>query len=605
MSRRKPIKKAAKLTKRQYAQAMVKVAQTTYQAAPIAVVTQLTGSLITAILPIVTTYFAALTTTALADAYAGKEGAASHVLEYVAITAALGVTLTAWNSLESYVTTMMRYKVEAKMTDRMYEHFHAIDFWHYDDKETVDLYDKAQQFARFFPYVFDSLSRIITQFISMIAGLIALIFLSWWLGLIALVAILPGIYLQLKLSRAQTVHWSNNVEIRRKQNMIEWQILQPRFMAELRLYGVVRYLLDMRIQLRNTDEKKRIEFERPYMGKKLLADILEAGAEVASLIWAATQIINRQQPVGQFIYVQQIVSRAIAGASQLVGSISSIDQDVANLFDYQRFMDLPEQSTDKIALRRQPGSIRIEHVSFHYPQVETLVLQDITLTVSKGDHVAIVGENGAGKSTLIKLITGLYEPTQGVVLLDDTPLDNISIASWHRYLAVLQQDYISYGFATAKDNVYYGDTTQPFDEKRFNDALKKAEAKSFVSKLPKGADSFIDPWMEDAEGNSGINLSGGQWQRLALARNFYRDSPIIILDEPTSAIDALAESRIFNQLFTNRTQTIITISHRLTTVMKADVVFMLKDGRLVEQGTATELIAKNGEFARMFESQIK
>ncbi len=584
---------------------MFKVAQTTYQAAPLAVITQLVGALITAILPIVITYFAALTTTALAEAYAGKEGAGAQVLEYVAITAGLGVIMTAWSSLESYVTTMMRYKVEARMTDRMYEHFHAIDFWHYDSKETADLYDKAQQFARFFPYVFNSLSRIITQFISMIAGLIALILLSWWLGLIALVAILPGIYLQLKLSRAQTMHWSNNVETRRKQNMIEWQVLQPRFMAELRLYGVVRHLLDMRIGLRNKDEQTRIEFERSYIGKKLLADILEAGAEIAALVWVALQIINRQQPVGQFIYVQQIVSRAISGASQLVGSISSIDQDIANLFDYQRFMDLPEQSLNKKALVSQPDTIELKGVSFHYPQQKTLVLRNVSLAIKKGQHVAIVGENGAGKSTLIKLITGLYEPTKGTILLDTMPLSDVAIASWHNYLGVLQQDYISYGFATARDNVYYGDTAHPFDQVRYDEAVKNAEAKGFIGKLPRGADSYVDPWIEDSDGNSGVNLSGGQWQRLALARNFYRDSPIIILDEPTSAIDALAESRIFKQLFANRKHTIITISHRLTTVMKADVVYMLKDGQLVEQGTARELIEKNGEFARMFESQIK
>lgn len=605
MPRRKSTKKSSTLTKRQYAHAMFKVAQTTYQAAPLAVITQLVGALITAILPIVITYFAALTTTALAEAYAGKEGAGAQVLEYVAITAGLGVIMTAWSSLESYVTTMMRYKVEARMTDRMYEHFHAIDFWHYDSKETADLYDKAQQFARFFPYVFNSLSRIITQFISMIAGLIALILLSWWLGLIALVAILPGIYLQLKLSRAQTMHWSNNVETRRKQNMIEWQVLQPRFMAELRLYGVVRHLLDMRIGLRNKDEQTRIEFERSYIGKKLLADILEAGAEIAALVWVALQIINRQQPVGQFIYVQQIVSRAISGASQLVGSISSIDQDIANLFDYQRFMDLPEQSLNKKALVSQPDTIELKGVSFHYPQQKTLVLRNVSLAIKKGQHVAIVGENGAGKSTLIKLITGLYEPTKGTILLDTMPLSDVAIASWHNYLGVLQQDYISYGFATARDNVYYGDTAHPFDQVRYDEAVKNAEAKGFIGKLPRGADSYVDPWIEDSDGNSGVNLSGGQWQRLALARNFYRDSPIIILDEPTSAIDALAESRIFKQLFANRKHTIITISHRLTTVMKADVVYMLKDGQLVEQGTARELIEKNGEFARMFESQIK
>jgi ATP-binding cassette subfamily B protein/ATP-binding cassette subfamily C protein len=386
--------------------------------------------------------------------------------------------------------------------------------------------------------------------------------------------------------------------------MIEWQILQPRFMAELRLYGIVRYLLNMRVELRDKDEKARIEFERKYIGKKLAADVLEAAAEVTTLFWIAIQVINRLQPIGQFLYVQQIVSRTMTGVSGLVNTLSSIDEDIANLFDYNEFMALPAQSVGKESLQSVPRTIAVDNVSFHYPANEKLVLRDVSFSIAAGQHVAIVGENGAGKSTLIKLLTGLYEPTKGAIKLDHISLNNVKISSWHKYLGVLQQDYIAYGFATAKDNVYYGDTSKGFDSKRFDAALDKAEARSFLKKLPKGVDSYVNPWMEDADGNAGTDLSGGQWQRLALARNFYRDSPVIILDEPTSAIDALAESRIFKHLFGEKNKTIITISHRLTTIDKADVVFMMKDGQLVEQGTAKELITKRGEFYTMFESQI-
>ena len=604
MPRKKPTKQERKLTTREYAVAVVRVAQTTYRAAPLAIIVQVTGSIITAVLPIVTTYFAALTTTALAEAYAGDEMAGERALVYVAVTAILGVVMTGWQSLENYVSQLMRYRVEAAMSDRMYEHFHEIDFWRYDDKKTADMYDKAQQFARFFPYVFDRLAQILTQFITMIAGLVALIWVSWWLGLIVLAAVIPGIMIQFRLSRASTKHWKKNVETRRSQGMIEWQILQPRFMAELRLYGIVRYLLDMRIRLRDKDEKTRIEFERKYIGKKLGADVLEAAAEVTALFWTAIQIAQHLQPIGQFLYVQQIVSRTLGGVNGLVNTLSSIDEDIANLFDYNEFMALPAQSAGKPKLRGVPEIVTIDNVSFHYPANDTLVLRNVSFAIKRGQHVAIVGENGAGKSTLIKIITGLYAPTSGTVLLGTARLDDIDVASWHKQLGVLQQDYISYGFATAKDNVYFGDTSNTFSQERFDAALNKAEAGSFLKKLPRGVDSYVNPWMEDNEGNAGTDLSGGQWQRLALARNFYRDSPVIILDEPTSAIDALAEARIFKHLFNEKDKTIITISHRLTTIQKADMVFMMKDGKLVERGTAKELIAKKGEFYTMFESQI-
>lgn len=604
MPHRKPVKNEKKLTTKQFLVAMWRVAVTTYEAAPLAIIVQVIGSFVTAILPIVTTYFAALTTTALAEAYAGDQEAGGRALTYVFVTAGLGVALTGWSSLSNYVSQLMRYKVEAAMTDRMYEHFLNLDFWRYDDKDTADKYDKAQQFARFFPYVFERLTNIITYGITMIAGVTALIIVSWWLGVIALAAIVPGLIIQLRLSKASTKHWKDNVETRRTQGMIEWQILQPRLMAELRLYGIVRYLLDLRMKMRDKDERARIEFERSYIGKKLGADIIEAAAEVTALVWTTLQIIAHAQPIGQFIYVQQIVSRAFSGANSLVNTISSIDEDIANLYEYQEFMDLPTARPNAVKLSVPPKKIDVRNISFSYPSSDKTVLKDVSFGIDAGQHVAIVGENGAGKSTLVKILTGLYEPSNGAILLDETEITKVDLASWHRHISVLQQDFIQYGFATARDNVWYGDTTKSFDQKRFDSAMKHAEAKDFVDKLPKAADSYVHQWMEDADGNPGADLSGGQWQRLALARNFYRDAPIIILDEPTSAIDALAESRIFEHLFASD-KTVITISHRLTTVEKADVIFMFKDGALVERGTFEELVAKEGEFVRMFKSQLK
>lgn len=598
-------KNKRKLTTRQYVVAIAQVAKLTYKAAPLAVVVKLIGSIVTAILPIVTTYFAALTTTALAQAYAGDSTAGGRAIEYVLITAGLGIMMTAWNSIEQYVNELTRYKVEVAMNDRMYERFLSLDFWRYDDKKTADLFDKAKQFASFFAYVFDRLASVFTQFITMIAGIVALVLVSWWLGLIIIIAVIPSMVIQFRLSRKQTEHWNNNVETRRTKNMIEWNMFEPKHMAELRLYGMVRYLLDLRIKLRDIDEKQRIEFERGYIFKRLGGDVIETGAEVIALLYTTMQIVAHTQPIGQFLYVQQIVARALGGARSFVSQISGIDQDMANLFDYQEFMALPVLLSSEKNLEVQPQTITLDNVSFHYPHSKRSVLHDISLTIKKSQHVAIVGENGAGKSTLIKIITGLYKPTQGRVLLDGVDLQSISIMSWHKLLGVLQQDYLAYGFATAKDNIYFGDTSQPLDESRLNEAMDRAEARSFLEKLPKGVNNYVYNWMEHADGTKGENLSGGQWQRLALARNFYRDSPIIILDEPTSAIDALAESRIFKHLFADTKRTVITISHRLTTVERADVIFMLQDGRIVEQGTHSELVEKRGAYYTMFESQLR
>ena len=268
-------------------------------------------------------------------------------------------------------------------------------------------------------------------------------------------------------------------------------------------------------------------------------------------------------------------------------------------------MQLPRVDIGRRTLSGVPKKIEIRDVSFHYPNSDVLVLDHVTLTLAVGQHVAIVGENGAGKSTLMKLLMGLYHPTTGEILVDGVPLASIDEDEWHRYLGVLQQDFIEYYFANVRENVVYGDTSVEPDEERFERALQRAEASAFVRKLPKGADTIPNQWFEHDDGTNGVDLSGGQWQRIALARNFYRQAPIGILDEPTSAIDALAEARIFGRLFGEHGNTMIVVSHRFTTVKKADVIYMLKDGKIVERGTSDELVANRGEFYTMFESQIK
>lgn len=603
MSRKTVDKEVGKMTVREQARAIWRVAQLSFRTAPGAVLFKLAGAVVDAALPFVTAFFAGATTTALVAAYNGDTTAQKLVLLYVVITAGLGLFSLAWRSVDRYIQETMRYRIESKVTDMMYEQFLSLDFWQYDDKETADLYDKAQKFAQFFAWIFDRLATIVGQLITMVVGIGALLFVNAWLALIVLCAIIPGVYLQFKLSRAQVAHWNRHVDTRRARSMIEWNLLQPDSITELRMYGMIRYLLNLRAKLRDKDEKARIDFEKKYIFKQLGADLLQTVAEVGSLVWITLQIIDRAQPIGQFVYVQQVVSRAIYGASGFISQLSTIDEDIANLFDYERFMQLPGRQEGRMLQRDNPKEIVFENVSFIYPGQKKTVLRDISLSIKRHQHVAIVGENGAGKSTLIKLLAGLYVPTKGAVFVDAVNLSDIAVTEWHKQLSVLQQDFTRYMFATAKENVLFGDI-EKHDAKQLKNALDSAEATEFTRKLPQGLDSLVNNWVEDEAGNKGADLSGGQWQRLALARNFYRNAPVIVLDEPTSAIDALAESRIFQRLFNETDKTIVTISHRLTTVEKADVIYMLENGQLVEQGTHKELVALRGRYYRMFHDQL-
>ncbi|QDG62855.1 ABC transporter ATP-binding protein [Pseudarthrobacter sp. NIBRBAC000502771] len=593
-----------RLALRPYAKAVAQVLRVSFRASPGAVVMKVLGSLISAVLPLVTTYFASLTTTALAAAYAGDGTAGRLAIVYVVVTAALGLFWGAFNSIDRYIQQLMSFKVGAIVGDQMYERFLALEFWRYDDKETVDLYDRAKRFSDSYARVLDRIAAIFTQLISVILAIGALLLVSWWIAVIVLVAIVPSVYLQFKLSREQIAHWNTQVDSRRQRRMIETNLLRPQHIAEMRLYGIVSFLMDLRSRLRDADERRRLDYQRRYIPRQLAADALQYGAEVVSLIWVVGQIIARAAPVGQFLYVQQIVSRALSTANNLVSSLSSIDEDLANLKDYELFMAMPVHSEHAPPLLEAPREIELKDIRFTYTGSDIEVIRGISLTIRRGQHIAIVGENGAGKSTLIRILAGLYRPDSGQVLLDGVDLAAVDVTSWHRHLAVLSQEFLKYEFATAAENIYFGDVDSARDNERIRRAASDAEALEFINRLPNGLDNHVSNWMEDPRGRKGSGLSGGQWQRLAMARNFYRDASFMVMDEPTSAIDALAEHRIFTRLFADRSSTIIAISHRLATIEKADVVYMLEDGEVVEQGTHKELVALRGRYFRMFESQL-
>ena len=572
--------------------------------APLAVVTKIATAIIDAALPLLTAYFAALTTTALADAYNHVPGAGQQAINYAVIAMAIGLFGLIWSNIVQLIDQYAQLKITNMASDQLLQKFAKLDFWRYDDKKTADLYDQAESFTTNFSFIFQDLMSMFTNIVQVVIALVSLMYVKWWYGLVLLATLLPSAIVQLRLSRAQSRYWRNNVTRRRSANAIRYNVFQPDRLAEARLYGLITYLMNLYRELRTDDEKMRLKYERQYLWQRVVASMIETAGEAAVLVMTITMIAARQSPIGLFIYVQQLASRSIGSMSSFVSTIANVDERLTTLYDYEQFMSLPDSTRHTAKASYQPSNITLKDVSFTYPNSDTQVLHDISLSVRRGEHIALVGENGAGKSTLVKLIIGQYNPTKGMIHLETQDMAELDIATWQSQVAVLSQDYTGYWFATARENVYYGDVSRPFDKRRYNKAIETAEADGFIAKLPKQGDTIMNKWSEHEDGTKGADISGGQWQRLALARNFYRDAPTIILDEPTSAIDALAESRIFGRLFASKDKTIIAISHRLSTVKKADVIYVVHEGKIVEQGTYDELIKQRGRFYTMFEAQL-
>ena len=595
-----------KLPLKSYGVAIWFVTRRALKLAPSLAIMQLIDSVVQATLPIITTYFAALTTTSLTAAYAGDANAASHAMTYVVLTSLFGIASVAWSTASSFISTKARYKIGVAVDNEMMQQFTSLSFASYDDKKLVDMHDKARRFSSVFSNIFSQLGTLLTSVFSAVGSIIALATLSPMMALIVSLAVLPSVVINIRKARAQTEQWETNITTRRRMWDIEWTLRRPELMAEMRVYGVVRHLIALYTRYRDIDEKERMKIELKSGWQARAANVLEAVVELGALLWVVAQIIARVQPVGQFVFVQQMVGRVMSSVGSFATQLGRFDDDFAHMIEYQEFMRLPTMDSDAgIDIISTPDMITVDHVSFRYPHKHRLVLRDVTLRIAHGQNVAIVGENGAGKSTLVKLLLGLYWPTKGTIMIDDRSLADISVTSWHRQIGLMWQNFVSYDFGTVRENIELGDVHKTANKHLLDTAMKQAEFDSVVRKLERGTDTFINKWMgQDNDEASATELSGGQYQRLALARNFYRDAPIIILDEPTSAIDSLAETRIFKRLLSAKDKTIITISHRYSTIKNADHIYVMKDGKIVEQGTAADLVAARGEFYTMFESQI-
>ena len=299
------------------------------------------------------------------------------------------------------------------------------------------------------------------------------------------------------------------------------------------------------------------------------------------------------------------------GAGLLLGRIVGLASDVNALYesglflrDFRSFVDEGAGVAEKVPENATPppaagfDELLLENVSFRYPGAATDAVKDVSLTVRRGEVVALVGENGSGKTTLAKLLALLYRPTEGRILWDGVDVAEVDRAAWRKKIAVIFQDFVKYQL-TGIDNVGLGDAERLSDRDSISASARHAGADSFIEPLPEGYDTYLSKAFP-----GGVDLSIGQWQRVALARAFFRDAPFLILDEPTAALDARAEHSLFESIrHLRQGRTVLLISHRFSSVRSADRIFVMKEGKLVEQGDHAALMSQDGLYAELYNLQ--
>ncbi len=551
---------------------------------------------------------------AIVDAVAARsrEATLRWVLVELALVASLALTQRGMGLLRSLIGARLGLDINGAILEKAL----TLELRHFEEPAVYDQLTRARREASSRPLAMVTETFGIVQSMVTLAGYGAL--LLRWSGFAVLalaLASLPGAIAEVKLGNLafRIRNWRSPEA--RKLNYLEYVLANDAHAKEVKLFGIGPLLLD---RFRALGEKfyredRGLAVKRASLGWGL--SLLGTGAFYACYATMAMGAASGELTLGDLVLYGisfRQGQQAFQSILSALGGMYEHNLYMSNLFSY---LAIPtkdgatEKPTPLLAEATNEGEtaagaergIRFEGVSFRYPGQTRLALEKLDLFVPRGQNVALVGHNGSGKTTLIKLLTRLYTPTEGRILLDGKDLADWDIDALRRRIGVVFQDYNRYQL-TARENVGFGSTPHMEDEDRLTRAVSRGGAEEVLAALPGGLDTQLGRWFKD-----GTELSGGQWQKVALARAFMREeADVLVLDEPTAALDAEAEHAVFERfrkLAEGRTTFVV--SHRFPTVRMADRILVIDAGRVIEEGNHEGLVAEGGRYARMFALQAE
>ncbi|MDH5337777.1 MAG: ABC transporter ATP-binding protein/permease [Nitrospira sp.] len=524
------------------------------------------------------------------------------ILGGIAGVAAATAMLTALGGLISRIQAQI-------VTDHMYALLQAksieVDLEYYENAQYQDTLHRAQQEAPYRPTaILNAVLQLGQNSISLIAMGAVLWWLHWGVIPILILAAVPYFIVRLKQSNRLFVWERDRTPLERKAWYVHMLLTQAGAAKEVRLFDLGARLRQWFLDARSVLCRERIALERRWALSTSVAQLIGVVGIFGVYSFVAIRTLQGQFTVGDLVICFQAVQRAS-------GFLESVGQSVANLYENNLFLTtlneflgvqsrLPISVSPKTFPRPMTEGIVFDHVSFQYPHEERVAIRDFTFSIRAGEHVAFVGANGAGKTTLVKLLCRLYDPSNGRIMIDQTDLRDYPIAEVRGAVSGIFQDFVKFQLS-AKDNIALGVRTSGADPFAIVQAAKQAGIHETIEHLPNGYESLLGKLFD-----GGHELSIGEWQKVALARAILRNSQILILDEPTSAMDAKAEAELFERFHElAHGRTAILISHRLSTVKMADRIFVVDQGQIVEQGTHDELMAQQGLYTNLFLTQAQ
>ena len=533
------------------------------------------------------------------------EDALRSVLPFLLAEFALIMTSAAIAQIRTLAEHILHARYNLEINSRIIRKALALDLSHF---ENADYYDKLQNARREADWralqIVNGGFYLVENLITLLSYAVLLLRFNPWIALILFGATIPSFLAQSHYSELSFRILSWRAPEARQLSYYESLLTDYDSVKEVKLFGLGEPLLTRYITLFWKFLREDQGIAQRQSVTAFAWGLLSTGSYYLSYAWIVLQAVTRVITLGDMTLYLAVFRQSQSTFAGLFDGIRQLYENALFMSNLFSFLELEPQMVQVAQPKPVPAKItrgiEFRNVSFKYPGLDTYALRNINLCIHPGEKLALVGANGAGKTTLVKLLTRLYDPTEGQVLLDGTDLREYDIDELRQRIGVIFQDFVRYHLP-ARENIGFGQITALADQPRIVGASERSGAHAIIQRLPQGYDTQLGRWFRQ-----GRELSGGEWQKVALGRAFMRDSEVLVLDEPTAALDAENEAAVFAK-FKELTagKMAVLISHRFSTVRMADRIAVIENGTVSELGTHQELLALGGTYARLFTIQAE
>lgn len=531
-----------------------------------------------------------------------------HVSEALGYLGLIGIFLLLTEALQpftSWIRTAQAEYFNNYLNDKVHQQAVKLDLEFYESAKYHDLMERARGDSSSKPLaLLESFGGIMQNTITMLVMVALLATYGWWIPLVLLLGTLPAFYVSLVADKAYHRWWKSTTDDRRWTSYYDAMLTHADSAMEMRIFALSDHFRGLYQTIRGRLCVEKLQHLRRQNFGKIIASLLALITIAGTVGWMAVRVLYNLATLGDLGVFYQVFSRGQSLMNALLGSAGNIINNSMYLENLFAFLDLKSKiaSPDDPhpAISNLDFGINFKDVSFHYPNSPSSAIRNFNLFVPAGSVTALVGVNGAGKSTLIKLLNRFYDPSEGCIEIDGVDLREFDVSELRSMMSVLFQFPMHYQ-ATAGENIGLGNVHKKASKDEIIEIARGAGAHEFITRLPKQYDTLLGNWFVD-----GKELSGGEWQRLALARAYFRGAPIVVLDEPTSFMDSWAEVDWFDR-FRDMVdgQTGIVITHRFTIAMRADIIHVIDQGKIIESGNHNQLITADGFYARSWKAQMQ